>query len=95
MAGQNLSDTDRLIGRLLGDARERAGLSQLDAANTVSIGQSLLAKLEVGQRHLLFSEAVRLADAYGCDLDAFNPAIQQPLPRSGVRRRRIPNRSES
>jgi hypothetical protein len=54
-----------------------------------------LAKLEVGQRHLLFSEAVRLADAYGCDLDAFNPAIQQPLPRSGVRRRRIPNRSES
>lgn len=85
-------EIDRLIGRLAGDARQRAGLSQADAASALGVRQSLVAKIEAGQRRLLLSEAFRLAGIYGCDLDAFNPAVTEALPRSGVRRTRVPTR---
>jgi DNA-binding XRE family transcriptional regulator len=87
------SETDRLIGRLVGDAREDAHLSQIDAAGALGVHQSLIAKIEAGQRRLYLAEAVRLADLYGCGLDAFNPEARVPRARTGIRRRRIPTRT--
>jgi transcriptional regulator with XRE-family HTH domain len=84
------SEADRLIGRLVGDAREDAHLSQVDAAEALGVHQSLIAKIEAGQRRLYLAEAVRLADLYGCGLDAFNPEARAPRERTGIRRRRVP-----
>jgi transcriptional regulator with XRE-family HTH domain len=81
---------DRLIGRLAGDAREDARLSQVDAARALGIHQSLIAKIEAGTRRLYLAEAVRLADLYGCGLDAFNPEARAPRSRAGIRRPRVP-----
>lgn len=88
-------ETEKRIGRLAGDARERAGLSQIDAAAELGVHQSLIAKVEAGQRRLMLSEAVLLAKIYGCQLDALNPLINEPAPKQGLRRRRIPTRATS
>jgi transcriptional regulator with XRE-family HTH domain len=77
-------------GRLLGDARETAGLSQAAVAKRLGIAQSRIARLELGKRRLLYSEAVRLARVYGVDISAFDPRGRSPeavAPLPGRRRR--------
>ena len=58
------SDATRIIGLLLGDAREDAGLPQSAAAKVLGVPQSRIAKLELGRRQLQFLEAVLLAGLY-------------------------------
>jgi transcriptional regulator with XRE-family HTH domain len=56
----------------LAAAREAAGLSQSQAARTLGVPQSRIAKVELGIRHLQFIEGLRLADLYSlspADLD--------------------------
>ena len=64
----------RVIGRLLGDARQAAGLPQSAAAARVGVSQSWLARLERGQRRLTVAEAVAFAKLYGVPLEAFDPS---------------------
>ncbi len=81
---------DDLVARvaaLLGDAREDAGLSQAAAARALGVAQSRVAKLELGQRQLLFVEAIALCDLYGVNLDRLDPGKTRARPRSGRRMR--------
>jgi len=55
----------RTIGRRLAEARESAGLSQLEVARQLGVPQSSIAKLELGLRQLRFIEGLRLAEIYG------------------------------
>lgn len=53
-----------LLGRILGDARERAGFSQASAARALGMVQSTLAAIETGDRRLLFTDAIKVASLY-------------------------------
>ncbi len=61
-----------MIGRALGDARERAGLTQAAAAKKAGMPQSTLAEIETGRRPVRLSEALTLIDLYGTRLDALD-----------------------
>ena len=63
----------RDVGRLLAEAREAAGLSQLQVARLLDVPQSSIAKLELGQRQLRFVEGLRLAALYGVLPSALAP----------------------
>jgi transcriptional regulator with XRE-family HTH domain len=78
---------DEIIGRLLGDAREDAGLPQSAAARTLGAAQSRIAKLELGRRRLLFAEAVLLAQLYGVEISRFDPRRHRPRLRTARRPR--------
>lgn len=73
-----------LIGRVLGDARERAGLTQRVAAAKLGISQSSLADIETGRRAVTIEEAFRLIELYGIplgDLDVRSADPKQALVR--------------
>jgi transcriptional regulator with XRE-family HTH domain len=80
-------DATERIGRLLGDAREAAGVSQATAARVLHAAQSRIAKIELGTRQVLLHEAVLLADLYGVSLERLDPRTNDPRPREGRRRR--------
>jgi len=61
------------IGKVLADKRHKAGLTQVVVAERLGRVNSWIAKLERGQRSLLYSEAVALAELYGVELAAFWP----------------------
>ena len=54
-----------MIGRALGDERERAGMTQATAAKKAGISQSTLAEIETGRRPVSVDEALLLMDLYG------------------------------
>jgi DNA-binding XRE family transcriptional regulator len=68
----------RVIGRLLGDARQAAGLPQSAAAARVGVSQSWLARLETGERRLTIAEAAVFATLYDVPLEAFDPRKAPP-----------------
>jgi ribosome-binding protein aMBF1 (putative translation factor) len=73
------------IGIRLRDARRAAGLTQQQVVDGIGRRKSWLAKLELGQRSLLFSEAVTLADAYGVGLaDLWPPDLRAPRDATGL-----------
>jgi transcriptional regulator with XRE-family HTH domain len=78
--------SDEVVGMLLGDAREAAGLSQPDVARRIGASQSRIAQLELGRRRLLFTEALVLAELYGIELRELDPRGKSMPP--GPRRRR-------
>ena len=80
-------DSARLIGLLLGDAREEAGLPQSVAAKALDGPQSRIAKLELGTRQLQFLEAVVLSDLYGIALERLDPRRNGTRGRDGRRHR--------
>jgi len=67
------AEDGRRLGERLAAARGQAGLSQLAAARALGIPQSVIAKLELGKRQLLFLEALRLAGLYGVDCRELGP----------------------
>ena len=79
------------VGRLLGDAREKARLPQSEVARRLGIAQSRIARLELGKRRLLYWEAVAMAQLYGVDISAFDPRGRDPgeTTRLKMRRKRI------
>ena len=71
--GEATSEHDRLVGRRLAAARTETGLSQTEVARRMGFAQSRVAKLEIGTRRLLFSEAIAFADLYGISLSDLIP----------------------
>ena len=69
----DVAQLNRAIGTLLGDARQATGLSQSQVARRLNVAQSRIAKLELGTRRLLYSEAIELAEIYRVDLTRFDP----------------------
>jgi transcriptional regulator with XRE-family HTH domain len=67
-----------LIGRVLGDARERAGLTQRAAAAKLGVSQSSLADIETGRRAVTIEEAYRLIELYGLSLSALDVRTIDP-----------------
>ena len=63
----------RRVGARLAAARREARLSQVDLAHELGAAQSRIAKLELGHRRLLYSEAIVLARLIGVPLEAFDP----------------------
>lgn len=80
-------DAAAIVGRLLGDAREDAGLPQSAAARFLGVPQSRIAKIELGRRQLLFLEAVLLAHLYHIPITQLDPRLNTPRPRGGRRAR--------
>lgn len=70
--------TARDVGARLAAARERAGISQTEAARAIGSPQSRVAKLELGLRQLQFLEGLRLAALYGVEPTAFDPLASEP-----------------
>lgn len=83
--GQAISSEDLAVGARLAAARHGAGLSQAGAARELGFAQSRIAKLEIGTRRLLFSEAVALARLYRVGLDDFVPVDPSPVDGEGHR----------
>lgn len=82
-----LTESDGVVGRLVGDARQAAGLPQSHAARHLGWPQSRLANIELGKRRLLFVEALLLADLYAVPVSSFDPRVATPEPRHGRRPR--------
>jgi predicted XRE-type DNA-binding protein len=68
------AEVARAIGRRLAIGRERAGLSQAEAARALEIPQSQIAKLELGIRQLQFIEGLRLAALYSLNPEELDPS---------------------
>ena len=77
--GQRVSDLDLAVGRRLAAMRNEAGLTQVEVGRRLGFAQSRIAKLEIGTRRLLFSEAIAIAELYGVTLSAFvsEPAVDK------------------
>ena len=58
------------IGNRLRIARERANLTQGDAANAIDVARTTLVAIEKGQRRARFDEVQRLAKAYSTSVNA-------------------------
>jgi DNA-binding XRE family transcriptional regulator len=75
----------RVLGGRLGQARNRTGLSQAEAAKALAVPQSQIAKLELGQRRLGFIEGLRLATLYSISPEELDPALFEEDPRGAAR----------
>ena len=49
--------------------RERAGLSQVEAAKAIGVGQSTISGWETGYSHPRFSMLKQIAKIFGCSVD--------------------------
>ena len=76
-----------MIGRVLGDARERSGHTQRAAAAKLGMSQSTLADIETGRRALTIEEAYGFLDLYRLDFGALDVRRLDPN-RAQVRRAR-------
>ncbi len=64
--------TYKLLGQRLREAREAAGLSQIEAAARLGKPQSFISKCESGERRIDVIELKVLADLYGKNLCFFD-----------------------
>jgi len=72
------------IGAHLAQLRRNAGMTQIAVSEQLGRVKSWIAKLERGQRSLLFSEAVELAELYGISLKTiWPPSLQDGALRRG------------
>lgn len=60
-------DRKKLLRQLLRQAREEAGLRQIDVAAFLEVPQSYVAKVESGERKISFVEVLDLCKAIGLD----------------------------
>ena len=75
-----------LFRKLMIEARERSGLTQVQVAATLGRPQSFVSKYERGDRRLDFSEFVEIAEVLGIDIGKFLAAYRNGLKRQDVGR---------
>jgi transcriptional regulator with XRE-family HTH domain len=68
-------DNHARVGQRLAAARRAAGLSQTDVGHRLGVPQSRVAKLETGDRRLMYIEAFLYADLYGVSIEVFQPNL--------------------
>ena len=69
----------RVVLRLLREARQASGLTQVDLAKKLAITQSLLSKMERGDRRIDVVELRALCTAIGLDLVDFVRRLERDL----------------
>ena len=69
----------RVLLRLLREARQASGLTQVELANKLAITQSLLSKMERGDRRIDIVELRALCTAIGLDLEDFVQRLDREL----------------
>ncbi len=74
--------TQAELGMRCRELRERAGLSQVEAARVLGLDQSMLSRVETGERRIDTLSLQRFAEAYGVPPTAFfeRPLVSAPLP---------------
>lgn len=73
MSNQEYIKQRRLLSALLIEAREKAGLTQKQVAETKIVTQSELSKLENGARRVDFLLLIKLAELYNRPISFFVP----------------------
>ena len=73
MNRDNYNKNRKLLSEKLISAREKAGLTQKQVADTEIISQTELSKIENGQRKVEFLLLVELAKLYKKDISFFKP----------------------
>ena len=68
-----------LFRKLMIQARERSGLTQVQVADALGRLQSFVSKYERGDRRLDFSEFVEIADVLGIDIVEFLASYQEGI----------------
>lgn len=68
-----------LFRKLMIQARERSGLTQVQVAGALGKPQSFISKYERGDRRLDFSEFVEIADVLGIDVAEFISAYRDGI----------------
>ena len=63
----------KLIGQKLREARQRADLSQADAARRLGMERSNLSHIEQGRSHLTLENLVKVPRQYGCKITDLLP----------------------
>lgn len=69
----------QIFRKLLIDARENAGLTQVQIATLIQKPQSFVSKYERGERRLDFTEFIEIADALEIDAHTFIDEYQSSL----------------
>jgi len=69
----------RVLRQLLKEARRQAGLRQVDLAARMGVPQSLVSKIEVGERRLDLLELRAICEALGLSLGEFVARLEKRL----------------
>lgn len=69
----------RVLRQLLKEARLQAGLRQVDLAARMGVPQSLVSKIEVGERRLDLLELRAICEALGLSLGEFVARLEKRL----------------
>lgn len=73
----------RVLRQLLKEARQQAGLRQVDLAARMGVPQSLVSKIEVGERRLDLLELRAICEALGLSLGEFVARFEKRLGSAG------------
>lgn len=65
-----------LFGTFVVRGREAKGYTQRDAAPKIGISQSYLAKIELGQREIPFTLALKICSTLGLDFNEFIKSLE-------------------
>ena len=71
-------ELEKLVGPLLADAREAAGLKQKDAAAASNIHSKTLSAMENGRQGISFDNLLKLGKVYGVPIASFFPDYDLP-----------------
>ena len=69
----------RVLRKLLKEARRQAGLRQVDLAARMGVPQSLISKIEVGERRVDLLELRAICEALGLSLGEFVDRLEKRL----------------
>lgn len=75
-----------LFRKLMIEARERSGLTQVQVAAALGRPQSFISKYERGDRRLDFSEFIEIAEVLGINAGKFLAAYREGIKRQDVGR---------
>ena len=75
-----LQRTNSMLGKRLADARRRAGLLQADLAAELDYTQSVISRVEAGQRNLRSKAWIKVARLLNVSLDYLAGLIDDPAP---------------
>lgn len=71
MKNINEKECHQAFGKYIKTARERKGLSQIDASRILGVSQSYLSRIESGERDIDLAFSFKICDVMGVDIRDF------------------------